>query len=80
VRGPGRPVTLAGDPVEAVLPFAVGEAGDVTVSFEAVSYAGTLAVTVVADADAVPDLPVLVAALEGQFAQLALSSAQGGGA
>ena len=80
VRGPDRPVGLAGAPVEAVLPFAVGEAGDVTVSFEALSYAGTLAVTVVADADAVPDLPVLVVALEGQFTQLGLSSARGGGA
>jgi WS/DGAT/MGAT family acyltransferase len=70
VRGPDRPVSLAGAPVEAVLPFAVAEAGDVTVSFEALSYAGTLAVTAVADADAVPDLPLLVAALEDQFAQL----------
>jgi WS/DGAT/MGAT family acyltransferase len=75
VRGPDRPVALAGAPVEAVLPFAVGDAGDVTVSFEALSYAGTLAVTAVADADAVPDLPVLAAALEDQFAQLVPRSA-----
>ncbi|MGY1679944.1 WS/DGAT domain-containing protein [Geodermatophilus sp. SYSU D01176] len=50
--------------------MAVGDAGNVTVSFVALSYAGTLAVTAVADADAVPDLPLLVAALEDQFARL----------
>ncbi|SHN88443.1 acyltransferase, WS/DGAT/MGAT [Geodermatophilus obscurus] len=78
VHGPDRPVTLAGAPVEAVVPVAVGDAGNMTVSFEALSYAGTLAVTVIADADAVPDLPVLVAALEDQFTQLATRSAPPG--
>jgi diacylglycerol O-acyltransferase / wax synthase len=53
--------------VEAIVPVAAGEAGNVTVSFDALSYAGTLAVTVMADADRVPDLPVLAAALRSQF-------------
>ncbi len=66
VPGPDRPLQLAGRPVEAVLPLAAGESGNVTVAFGALSYAGTLTVTVVADADRVPDLPVLVAALRGQ--------------
>ena len=44
--------------------------GDVTVSFDALSYAGTLTVTAVADPDRVPDLPVLTAALRDQLAAL----------
>ena len=43
---------------------------NVTVSFDALSYAGTLAVTVMADRDRVPDLPVLTAELSAQFAAL----------
>jgi hypothetical protein len=67
VAGPHRPLTLAGRTVEAIVPVAAGEAGNVTVSFDALSYAGTLAVTVMADADRVPDLPVLGAALRSQL-------------
>jgi hypothetical protein len=70
VAGPDRPLSLAGRVVEQVLPVASGEAGDVTVSFDALSYAGTLTVTAVVDPDRVPDLPVLTAALRGQFAAL----------
>jgi hypothetical protein len=69
VPGPDRPLALAGRAVESVAPVAAGEAGNVTVSFDALSYAGTLTVTVtvVADADRVPDLPVLTAALRQQL-------------
>ncbi|MGY1708832.1 wax ester/triacylglycerol synthase domain-containing protein [Geodermatophilus sp. SYSU D00758] len=70
VPGPDRAVTLAGVPVTAVLPVAVGEAGNVTVSFDALSYAGTLTVTAVADPERLPDLPVLLAALERELAAL----------
>jgi WS/DGAT/MGAT family acyltransferase len=70
VRGPEEPLALAGRPVEAIVPVAVGEAGNVTVAFDALSYAGTLAVAAVADADRVPDLPVLTAALQRQLAAL----------
>ncbi|MGY1700251.1 wax ester/triacylglycerol synthase domain-containing protein [Geodermatophilus sp. SYSU D00766] len=70
VPGPGTPLTLAGRRVEQVLPVASGEAGNVTVSFDALSYAGTLTVTAVVDPDRVPDLPVLIAALHAQFAAL----------
>jgi diacylglycerol O-acyltransferase / wax synthase len=70
VHGPDLPLTLAGRPVEAVLPLAAGDAGNVLVSFDALSYAGELIVTVVTDPDRVPDLPVLVAALRDQFAAL----------
>jgi len=70
VPGPDRVLTLAQAPVTAVVPLAVGESGNVTVSFDALSYAGTLTVTVLADPDRVPDLPVLVEALQEQFAAL----------
>jgi diacylglycerol O-acyltransferase / wax synthase len=70
VPGPGEPLSLAGRTVEAIVPVAAGEAGNVTVSFDALSYAGTLAVTVMADRDRVPDLPVLTAALRAQLAAL----------
>lgn len=69
VRGPAEPVTLAGRPVSAIIPVAVGESGNVTVSFVALSYAGTLTVTVVADSS-VPDLPLLAGALQAELTAL----------
>jgi diacylglycerol O-acyltransferase len=59
VRGPDRPLTLAGAAVTGIIPVAVGEAGKLTVSFTVVSYAGTVAITVVADPDRVADLAAL---------------------
>ncbi len=66
VRGPAEAVTLAGLPVSAIVPVALGEPGDVTVSFVVLSYADALTVTVVADAG-VPDLPVLAGVLQAEF-------------
>jgi diacylglycerol O-acyltransferase / wax synthase len=68
VRGPGEPRRLAGAPVRDLVPLSVGEAGDLTVQFVALSYAGTLTVTVVADPDQVPDLAVLTDALQAELA------------
>ena len=48
-------------------PVRIGEAGNLTVSFLVVSYAGTLVVTAVADPDHVPDLPGLTAALRTEL-------------
>ncbi len=56
-----------GAPVRTVLPLAVAEAGNLTVSFEALSYAGSLVVTAAAAADQVPDLDLLVASLDAAF-------------
>ncbi|WP_133251995.1 wax ester/triacylglycerol synthase domain-containing protein [Actinomycetospora cinnamomea] len=67
VRGPGTAVTVAGATVRAVVPLAVGESGNVTVSFEALSYAGTLTVAVVVDPDAVGDPGGLADALRGEL-------------
>jgi diacylglycerol O-acyltransferase len=63
LRGPGARLSFLGAPIEDLLPVAV-VTGNVTVSFAVLSYAGTLAVTVIADPDACPDLDVLRDALQ----------------
>jgi len=55
VRGPDRPVRLGGATVRALLPVVVGGPGNLTVIVQAASYAGDLAVTVVADPDRCPE-------------------------
>ena len=77
VPGPARPITIAGAPVRGIVPLAVGNAGNLSVSFLALSYAGTLTVTTTADPEAVPDLPVLAAALQEQLDALAGVSDRG---
>ncbi|SPL98954.1 unnamed protein product [[Actinomadura] parvosata subsp. kistnae] len=71
VRGPDRPLAFAGAPIREIIPVAVAENGNVTVSFEILSYAGTVAITVIADPDSVPDLDELVAYLRDELAGLA---------
>jgi len=52
-------VSVAGAPVAEIIPFSVGETGNLTVHVVAPSSAGTLTVTVVADPDRCPgDLSV----------------------
>ena len=59
-------MTVAGAPVEAVIPVSA-TMGNVALAFAALSYAGTLSVTIVADPDHLPDLAVLVAALQAEL-------------
>lgn len=75
VRGPGQPLSFAGAAVRAVIPLAIGEAGNITVSFDVLSYAGTLTIAVVADPDHVPDLPGLATLLRAELAALTSSPA-----
>ncbi|WP_448628143.1 wax ester/triacylglycerol synthase domain-containing protein [Geodermatophilus sp. URMC 64] len=70
VPGPRSAVSLAGAPVATLIPLSVGDGGNVTVSFVALSYAGTLTVTAVADPERVPDLPVLARALQAALDEL----------
>ncbi len=63
VRGPARPVAVAGSAVRAVVPVATNP-GDVAASFDALSYAGQLVVTVVTDPAAVPEAAWLAGELE----------------
>jgi diacylglycerol O-acyltransferase / wax synthase len=70
VRGPDRPVRFLGVHVVALVPLSVVP-GNVTVAFTALSYAGDLVVTVVADPDRVPDLDLLAQHLQAGLDELA---------
>jgi diacylglycerol O-acyltransferase / wax synthase len=67
LRGPAAPVTLAGRQVTDLVPISLAT-GNVTVAFAVLSYAGTLAITVVTDPTHHPDRDVLVEALEAELA------------
>lgn len=67
LRGPDQRLCLGGAPVLRMLPLAVGGGGNVTVTLAALSYAGTLAVTVSADPDVTPDLPQLATELQTEL-------------
>jgi hypothetical protein len=69
VRGPDRPVSFLGSRVLALVPLSVVP-GNVTVAFTALSYAGVLVVTLVADPDRVPDLDLLARHLQAGFDEL----------
>ena len=71
LRGQAQPFAIAGAPVRALTPIVVGMSGNVAVSFVAVSYAGTLTVTIVADPDAVPEVDALAAALQAELDAIA---------
>lgn len=63
VRGPAEPLQVAGHPVRRIVPL-TSPTGNMTVVLAVVSYAGSLTITAIADTDAVPDLPVLIEALD----------------
>ena len=76
VRGPEQPVRFGGVPVRAMIPLVVGGNTNITVSFQALSYAGSLTVTAVADPDRCPDLPLLARSLRQELAALTHSEEQ----
>lgn len=67
LRGPAEPLTLGGASLRAVLPVPE-TTGNIPVTFAALSYAGTLSLTVLSDPALVPDVPVLTAALSQELA------------
>ncbi len=69
LRGPDVHLRFAGRQVTEIVPLSLAT-GNVTVAFAALSYVGTLAVTIVADPDHHPDLPVLVEALTASLSEL----------
>ncbi len=69
LRGPDVRLTFLEAPIVDVLPLAV-VTGNVTVSFAVLSYAGTLAITIIADPDAFPDLRVLTDAVEHRIDEM----------
>jgi diacylglycerol O-acyltransferase / wax synthase len=69
LRGPAEPVSLGGHRIRAIIPAAVNP-GNIGVSFDVLSYAGELGVTVVTDPVIVTDPDRLVGALSHRFAAL----------
>lgn len=69
LRGPTSRLCFLGVEIEEVIPVSA-ISGNVTVAFAVLSYAGTLAVTVVADPSAWPDLDDLRVDLEAELAAL----------
>jgi WS/DGAT/MGAT family acyltransferase len=69
VVGPTAPIRVLGTPVLDLVPIG-NLAGNLGVSFLALSYAGRLVITVQADADRFGDLPVLMAAMRRDWAAL----------
>jgi diacylglycerol O-acyltransferase len=66
LRGPGVRLSFLAAPITDVIPV-TPITGNVTVAFAVMSYAGTLIVTVIADPQHCPDLPVLVAELQKEL-------------
>ena len=71
LRGPDHPLTFGGATVRAIIPIPT-TTGNVTVTFAALSYAGTLRITILSDPARMPDAPALAAALRRQLSALPL--------
>ena len=69
LRGPAEPVFFGGHPIRAIVPAAVNP-GNVGVSFDVLSYAGILGMTVVTDPEIVTEPDRLTAELAQVFATL----------
>lgn len=70
VRGPATPLSFLGARVLDMSAVAL-ITGNIRVGFAALSYAGTLSITVMADPDTCLDLPCIVAQLQDELDQLA---------
>jgi len=72
LKGPGAALTLLGFPITGVVPLSVAT-GNVTVAFTAVSYVGSLVISISADPETCPDCERLQYELQRQL-DLALGS------
>jgi WS/DGAT/MGAT family acyltransferase len=70
VVGPPEPLMMLGSPVVELIPLGA-LAGNLALTFLALSYAGTLVVSVRADRERFADLPVLVAAMNQEWQTMA---------
>ena len=66
LHGPEGPLTFGGAMVRAIIPIP-STTGNVTVTFAAASYTGTLYITILSDPDGMPDAPALAAALRREL-------------
>ena len=66
LRGPEGPLTFGGAAVRVIIPIP-STTGNVTVTFAAASYAGTLYITILSDPAGMTDAPALAAALRREL-------------
>jgi hypothetical protein len=66
LHGPEEPLTFGGAAVRAIIAIPT-TTGNVTVTFAAVSYTGTLGITLLSDPSRMPDAPALAAALRREL-------------
>jgi WS/DGAT/MGAT family acyltransferase len=66
LRGPEEPLTFSGVAVRAIIPIP-STTGNVTVTFAAASYTGTLYITILSDPVGMTDAPALAAALRREL-------------
>lgn len=76
MRGPQTPLTFADATISSLIPIAVNP-GNVGVSFDVLSYAGRLVVTVVADPRILPEQDDLTRSLVEEFTALIHGRAPG---
>jgi diacylglycerol O-acyltransferase len=69
LAGPARLLAFGGLQVSELIPVTV-TAGNVSVAFAALSYAGTLTISVIVDPELVPQVSVLTAALDAELEAL----------
>jgi len=74
LRGPSAALHLAGRRIDALVPM-VATPGNVGVTFAALSYAGTLTISVIADPDTLPELDALADAVHRALHRLTTSMA-----
>jgi WS/DGAT/MGAT family acyltransferase len=69
MRGPGQPMRAAGAAIHRIAPVTIAT-GNVSVAFAALSYAGTLTISVIVDPDLVPELDDIAGALRRELERL----------
>jgi len=69
LRGPTQHLRLHGVPIASITPVTI-TAGNVTSAFAALSYAGTLRLSIITDPDRVPEHAGLAAAVSAALHQL----------
>lgn len=73
VHGPDRRMALSGAVVTDMMPLAIGGGGNVAVTFAALSYAGTITITVIAAEDTGPMAADIAGALDTELRELIAS-------
>lgn len=76
MRGPGKPMHLAGAAIRRIAPVTIAT-GNVSVAFAALSYAGTLTISVIVDPDLAPELDDIAQALRRELDELAQGTSAG---